>query len=129
MATALVNVLGVVSGVVTIVGFIQSNLPDQHEAEGATVRVAVGLDGTEGLTEAGGPFVVGFNEVGDAIGLTEAGDKIGSGQFVDMILDQNAAGEDHTTEQPTWLQFTQSRTDSICIAYISVTWENGTHRG
>ncbi|KAK7446355.1 hypothetical protein VKT23_014561 [Stygiomarasmius scandens] len=131
MATALVNIIGVVSGVVTIVGFIQSNLPSQNEAEGATIRVAVGVDGTDGLNEAGGnrPYVVGFNEVGDAIGLTENGDKIGSGQFVDMILDQNAAGEDHTKEQPTWLQFTQSGTDGICIAYISVTWEDGTHRG
>lgn len=129
MASVALNALSVVSGIVTIVGFIQSNLPDGPDPIGAKMRVAVGLDGN-GLSEAGGdrPYVVGFNEVGDAIGLTEGGDKIGSGSFAEMVLDQNAAGTDATGQQATYLQITPSGDDGICIAYVSITWMDGLKR-
>ena len=127
--TFLVGVIGVVSGIVTITGFVQSNWPDKPAGEGSTVRCAVTLNGN-GLSNADGkaPSIQAWNENRETIGLSDDGQKIKSGSFADIFVDHHATGIDATGQQPTFIQLA-AFDDAICVAYLSQTWPDGTNRG
>lgn len=53
MAAAVIDVIGVVSGLLGLVQFGIDNF-EEEPGEGSTFKIAVGLDGTNGLYNAGG---------------------------------------------------------------------------
>jgi hypothetical protein len=44
---AVIEAIGLISGALGIIGFLQDNIPGKPEAQGAKVRVKVGLQRTE----------------------------------------------------------------------------------
>lgn len=50
---AVIEVLGVISGLLGIIQFGIDNFSEKPD-EGSTFKIAVGLDGTKGLSNAGG---------------------------------------------------------------------------
>lgn len=53
MAAAAIEVIGIVSGLLGIVQFGIDNFAEEPK-DGSTFKIAVGLDGTKGLNNAGG---------------------------------------------------------------------------
>ena len=130
-AATIFNVISLFSSGIGLIGFIQSNVPKEESFGDSSVRVAVALNGHEGvpfaLYHAAGPapIVRVFNENRDHIG--ESGDylmEINSGSYRDIKIDQHRG----PGQQAPWLQIT-STPNELCIAYISQTWADGTSRG
>ncbi|KAI1122808.1 hypothetical protein F5Y10DRAFT_253288 [Nemania abortiva] len=118
---ALLDAIGLISGVLGIIQFGMDNLP-QENSEGSTVRITVGLDTTDGLSNSGGdlPDVRLFNEAGDFLGITVDPGKVKSGEFGDITIEH-----DHNSgSQATYALFSANN-DAICIAYTSITWPSG----
>lgn len=133
MAT-IFNVISVMSAAIGLVGFMESNLPDgKRNPMDSSVRIAVALNGDKGvrgaLRHAAGeaPLVQAFNENQHLCGATNnfLHPYIHSGSFMDLTVSQSKLGPG---EQATSLQIIPT-TNELCIAYISQTWADGTHRG
>ncbi|KAL6714230.1 hypothetical protein ACLMJK_007653 [Lecanora helva] len=134
MASAALDVVGLVSGVIGIVQFIQGIFPESpptvNKAGSSNLRIAAALNGG-GLTEANGhiDIIYLYNELGEQItnnaGGTGpfAGDawSVDSDSFTDFTLDCKG-------QQPTYVQI-YGGSDAICIPYITQTWPDGTQRG
>ncbi|SMR51255.1 unnamed protein product [Zymoseptoria tritici ST99CH_1E4] len=110
---ALVNAIGLSSGILTIVGFFQSNLPAKP-AEGTTVSVKVGLGDDDSDNLSGGiGAIYGFDTNNNYIGKA-AGAKVGTGGFREFTIDQSVPGM-----QGDFISV-ESTNDAICIAWVSV---------
>ncbi|VBB84006.1 Putative protein of unknown function [Podospora comata] len=120
MATA----FGVFSGILTVLGFIQSNIPDRPNQYETKFRIHVGLDGPSGLSNAGGdaPDIRVWNEAGQFIGAKYDPGKINHGSFKDVTVQLSQP------HQPTYALFT-GNDDAICIAYITNSWADGSKYG
>ncbi|KAI0116432.1 hypothetical protein GGR51DRAFT_574711 [Nemania sp. FL0031] len=118
---SILNVVGFVSGVLGIVQFGKDNLP-QEKSAGSTVRITVGLDTKNGLSDAGGdlPDVRLFNEAGEFLGIKTNPGKVNSGESADITIDHNR----DSGQQATYALFSANK-DAICIAYTSITWPSG----
>lgn len=116
---AAAEVIGVVSGVLGIFSFLQDNFAGSDNPN-SKLRVVVGLDGTQGLENAGGgaPDVRLFNENLGFLGAAYDPGFITSGTNFDITIDQSEA------QQPTFALLT-GNDDAICIAYLSQTWPDG----
>ncbi|KAL4963715.1 uncharacterized protein BDV14DRAFT_201684 [Aspergillus stella-maris] len=113
---SVVDAIGVISGVLTMVSFAQSNFADTTEP-GSTIKVAVALDGEGGTDNAGGdlPDVRVFNDFGE---------------FKNMVADPGTVGDgtvgtievDH--EQQGVYSLFSANNDAICIAWVTTTWSD-----
>ena len=127
------DVIALVAGVIGFISFLPNNLPKNPTVMDSSVRIAVALNGDEGtpgaLRHAAGPapLVQAFNENQNLCGSSKDSGypDITSGSFVDLTVWQWDLGPG---EQATTLQIIPS-TNELCIAYISQTWADGTHRG
>lgn len=119
------TVIGVIGSILTIFSFLQDNFADDDGSPNdSKMRIAVGLDGTEGLDNAGGdyPDVRLFNEVGDFIGSSYDPGYITDGTVYDLTITQSVG------QQPTYALFT-GNVDAVCIAYAAQTWPDGQKYG
>jgi hypothetical protein len=117
MATA----FGVFSGLIGILGFIQSNIPDRPNQHETKFRIHVALDNARsGPSNAGGdaPDIRVWNQAGQFLGGAYDPGKISSGSFRDVTV---RLSQPH---QPTYALFTGNN-DAICIAYITNSWADG----
>lgn len=118
-------VIGVVSGLMTIFTFLDDNFSTESPTNSETkMRIVAGLDGTEGLSNAGGdyPDVRLFGENGEFLGAEYDPGYVDDGTHYDLTIQQS------TGQQPTYALFT-GNTDAICIAYISATWPDSQNYG
>ena len=113
---AVVNVIGVISGLLGIWSFAQDNFGDTDEG-GSVVRIQVGLDTSNGLSNAGGdlPDVRLFNEAGEFLGGKYDPGSIDDGTTGDIKISQSAE------QQATYGLFT-ANDNAICIAVLSIVW-------
>lgn len=119
------TVIGVVSSIITIFSFLAENFNNDGGSSTETkMRVVAALDGTNGLSNAGGhyPDVRLFNENGAFLGGRYDPGYVSNGNAYDINIQQS------TGQQPTYALFT-GNTDAICIAYISATWPDGQKYG
>ena len=113
---AVVNVIGVISGLLGIWSFGQENFAKSDKG-GSVVRLQVGLDSPNGLSNAGGdlPDVRLFNEVGEFLGASYDPGSIEDGTTGDIRVQQSAE------QQAAYGLFT-ANDNAICIAVLSITW-------
>jgi hypothetical protein len=116
MATA----FGVFTGILGVLGFIQSNIPDRPNQRETKFRIHVALDGPNGPSNAGGdtPDIRVWNEAGQFIGATYDPGKVRHGSFRDVTVRLSQPN------QPTYALFT-GNDDAVCIAYITNSWADG----
>ncbi|KAF7563673.1 hypothetical protein G7046_g427 [Stylonectria norvegica] len=122
---AILNVIGVVSGLLGIVQFGVDNFGGPDPAS-STLKITVGLDVEGGLDNAGGdlPDVRLFNEAGGFLGINNKGDNIVDGTTGEIkVTHQSGEGQ-----QASYALFSANN-DAICIAYLSITWSNGDEYG
>ena len=130
-AANIYNVIGIISSMIGLVGFIESNVPKGPRPGDSSVRIAIGLWGNElnlgSLFHAEGeaPHVGAFNEDRQYIGRSETDHQIGPGSFLDITISQTGTGG----QQATYLQIIPRDDDELCVAYIAQTWADGTVRG
>ncbi|OTA92355.1 hypothetical protein M434DRAFT_387364 [Hypoxylon sp. CO27-5] len=120
---AVIEAIGVISGVLGILQFGIDNFPKQDSVD-STVRVTVGLDTKGGLNNAGGdlPDVRLFNEAGEFIGITAGPGKVEDGGFKDIKVKHKK----DSTQQPTYALFSANN-NAICVAYVTITLPNSDH--
>lgn len=114
------SVLGIASGIIKIFSFVQSHFGDA-DVKGSVLRIQVGLNGVNGLDQAGGdlPTIQLFNEAGESLGRTKHTGKIEDGAISEDIVVLQS-----TRQQPTYGLF-GARHDPICIAYLTIVWPDG----
>ncbi|KAK0672654.1 hypothetical protein QBC41DRAFT_334123 [Cercophora samala] len=120
MATA----FGVFSGILTVLGFIQSNIPSRPNQYETKYRIHVALDHPNGPTNAGGdaPDIRVWNNAGQFLGGAYDPGKISHGSFRDVTVKLSQS------HQPAYALYT-GNDDAICIAYITNTWADGSQYG
>ena len=129
MAQVIIDIITVISGAVSLVGFIEQNVPNKDNQGNSIVRVAAGIS-SQGLKGGGtAPVIWAYNEQYQMIGqYIDDSQTIQSGGFLDLNVNQNVgvngAGKG---QQATYIQVVASA--PICIPYISQTWADGTNRG
>jgi hypothetical protein len=142
MVNFIVNVIGVVAGVLGIWGFSEDHIPQKAEPEKpddpnkyiTTVRVAAGLDGAGSpdiidkgphrLMSAGGRLdsMIHYNLNGDVLGVGGSVDRIGDGAFIDFKSPSSDGSQPVTTE-------IRGTYDNICIATLTTTWPDDSKFG
>ncbi|KAI0392432.1 hypothetical protein F5Y17DRAFT_359122 [Xylariaceae sp. FL0594] len=125
MAAAFIDAIGIISGALGIIQFGMDNLPKQ-DSVGSTVRITVGLDFDNGLSNAGGdlPDIHLFNEVGDFLGKVTDPGKVDDGGFGDVMVKHKGNAGD----QAAYTLFS-ANDDAICIASATITWPSGDKYG
>ncbi|KAH7140221.1 hypothetical protein B0J13DRAFT_637641 [Dactylonectria estremocensis] len=125
-AVGAIEVIGVISGILGIISFAQDNF-GEVDSTTSSVKITVGLDVTDGLSDAGGslPDVRLFNEAGDFIGISNSGDSITDGSTGEVKITHEDASNG---QQATYALFSANN-DAICIAYLTMTWANGDQYG
>jgi hypothetical protein len=115
-AAVLINVIGVISGVLGIYQFGVDNFGGGDEG-GSVVRIQVGLDVDGGLSNAGGdlPDVRLFNEGGEFLGSSYDPGTIQDGTTGDITVTQ-------VFEQQATYALLTANSDAVCIAYLSIVW-------
>ncbi|KAH6981606.1 hypothetical protein BKA56DRAFT_656130 [Ilyonectria sp. MPI-CAGE-AT-0026] len=109
-----IEVIGVVSGLLGIIQFGIDNFVEEP-GEGSTFKIAVGLDGTNGLSEAGGnlPDVRVWNQNGEFVGMKADSGDVGDGNL----------GEVHVNHENQGVYTLFSANDNaICIAWVTTSW-------
>jgi hypothetical protein len=126
MADTILNVLGLISGLV--LGILPLSLPlrEVQNAPQSIVRVAIGLsDGPFNNSKLKGdtPGITVWNENGERLGSVKpSSNKVEAGSFVDITVSQSS------NQQPTYMRV-EGGSDSICVAYLGHSWPDGTKRG
>src|ERR1700712_2521634 len=115
---AIIDIIGVLSGVLGIVQFGMDNFGDA-DSVGSTLKVAVGLNYANGLDNAGGdlPDVRLFNEGGDFLGITADPGYVDDGNTGTITVDHKS----DSGQQATYALFS-ANDDAICVAFVSITW-------
>lgn len=117
MGAAIVDVIGVLSGLLGIYQFGADNF-GSADAGGSVVRIQVGLDTPGGLNNAGGdlPDIRLFNEAGDFLG-----GKYDPGHIEDGTNGNDIRVQQSAEQQATYGLFT-ANDNAICIAYLTIVW-------
>jgi len=92
MAGAIVEVIGLLVGVLETIGFMSSDLPGNAPQPGdSKLRIAVALNGN-GFSGADGtaPLIYAYNENKDFEGSSKASPNIDSGSFQDIVISQQS---------------------------------------
>ncbi|KAL5051255.1 hypothetical protein BDW71DRAFT_170673 [Aspergillus fruticulosus] len=112
--SGVVDAIGVISGLLTIVSFSMDNF-GQDQDPGSTIKVAVGLDGPGGTENAGGdlPDVRIWNDFGEYKAMTADPGSVSSGNIGTVTVDHD--------QQGVYSLFS-ANTDAICIAWVTTTW-------
>lgn len=115
-ALGVVNVIGVVAGLLNIVSFTKENFAEPSQ-NGSVVRIQLGLDSPGGLTGSGGdlPDVRLWNEAGSFLGVSADPRSIKDGTFGDIYIKQSA-------EQQATYGLITATDNAICIATLSIVW-------
>ena|ERR1700753_861357 len=125
MAGLIIDVIALIGD--SLLGILQLVPLDSNKvSSGAQSIVRIGIGLYDGVNILGGdtPGITVWNEDGDRLGTTQAStQQVKDGSFVDIIVPQNPPNQ-----QPTYLKVEGGR-NSICMAYISHTWPDGTKRG
>ena len=132
---AVVTVLAVFGSSVGFTGFrYDEEFPKPQECKGmghnSMVRVAIALNGVEGLSEADGPepSILAFDDnrkyMGASVNWKRGSGHIDSGGHADIWINHLLV----KSLPPTYLQL-GGPNDGICIAYISQRWPDDTLRG
>ncbi|KAK0113923.1 hypothetical protein ONS96_014772 [Cadophora gregata f. sp. sojae] len=124
MAAALIDGIGLLSGGLGIIGFIQDNLPGGDLPEGATLRVKVGLEkgDDEGQLNGNLAAVYAWDINNNYLGQG-AGQDIAAGDAPTITVDQSSPG--------TRAEFVglSGGDDAICIAWVTVAQKDETLGG
>ncbi|KAK7941646.1 uncharacterized protein PG986_014033 [Apiospora aurea] len=116
-----VNAIGVISGILTIVGFLEDNF-GSGDVSGSTIRVAVGLEGRDGEppTDTGGdlPDIRVWNNNGVFTGITADPGSVGGG---------NVGSVEVSHDNQNVYSLFSANNDAICVAWVTV--ENSDDRG
>lgn len=124
----MVDIIGFVSGVLGIYSFIEGLFPGTPDGPSATVRVAVGLSGTEGddgpLTGPDGVVksVRIYNNNGEFLSASADDQNVGDGGYTDFTLNQG------NNQQTPYVQVRSGDGSNMCLAYLSVTFADGQKR-
>ncbi|KAL8293856.1 hypothetical protein RB597_007648 [Gaeumannomyces tritici] len=129
------DILGPVSGVVTIVSFVLSFFPPAPKTpKNSSMRLGVGMNAA---AEGNVPRVLVYNSDHANIGgynpnkrfcssngwggttCYDRYEKVGRGQFVDLEIFQTS------NQQPQYIMLEQVDNDGICLAYATHTWPDG----
>jgi hypothetical protein len=142
--SAAIDAFGVFSGLLGVVSFAQSLFP-AFTGSSTRVRIAAGLDGTQGLRAAGGGIkrVAAWDYNQNQVGETIASDSwntvtgtmnygifgVPEGNFVDIDVPLG-----WSNKQTPFIVIDSGRqgwqnSDAICIAYVSTTWADGAQYG
>lgn len=107
--------IGLLSDGLGIWGFTEGLIPGESDGK-SVYRIATGLDGTDGLSNAGGTIedIRILNTNNELIGVGDAGG-IEDGTHKDASVEHDKGQQGVTT------QFSAGD-DAICIAYITATW-------
>ncbi|KAF5228856.1 hypothetical protein FAUST_10830 [Fusarium austroamericanum] len=109
----MVDVIGLVSGVLTIVSFIQSQIPDKPK-EGAAVRIKAGSGGTDDEGSGGEVSAAyAWNFDNNYLGRGDGG-SMEQGGVVDIVIDSFSGGA-----RAEYIGISVAR-DAVCVAWISV---------
>ncbi|PSN58586.1 hypothetical protein BS50DRAFT_682731 [Corynespora cassiicola Philippines] len=132
MAHVIINVIGIVSGVVGIWGFAESRLPPKAQPKSpsdpnkyiTTVRVVAGLDGTNGMSHAGGHLsaIMNFDANGNQVSGHSVSERIEDGVHLDFKLASREGAQPITTQ-------IRGDVDNVCIALMSTTWPDDSKFG
>ncbi|KAI9147532.1 hypothetical protein HJFPF1_12558 [Paramyrothecium foliicola] len=116
---AVVNVVGVLSGVVGILQFGIDNFAPKDDEGSTVVQLAIGLDVPDGLNNAGGdlPDVRLFNEAGAFLGMAADPGDVADGTLGKVTVSTNG-------QQSAYTLFS-ANSNAICIAYATITWPSG----
>ncbi|KAM7196786.1 hypothetical protein V8F33_005905 [Rhypophila sp. PSN 637] len=117
---AAATAVAIVKGILAVVGFIHSVIPDRPNQHQTTFRIQVGLDRAGGLNGAGGhaPDIRVWNQAVEFLGARYDPGKVASGSFRDVTVNLKKPN------QPTYALFT-GNDDAVCIAYITNSWADG----
>ncbi|KAM0424810.1 hypothetical protein ACHAPT_009866 [Fusarium lateritium] len=109
-----IEVIGVVSGLLGILQFGIDNFSEEP-GDGSTFKIAVGLDGTKGLNNAGGdlPDVRVWNGNGEFVGMNADQGKVDDGNLGEVHVDHENQG--------VYTLFS-ANDDAICIAWVTTSW-------
>jgi hypothetical protein len=111
----------------TVLGILQLVPLDNNQVSSGAqsiVRVCAAL--YEDISDFGGdtPGITLWNEDGKRLGSTiPSTEQVEAGSFVDIVVPINPPNQ-----QPTYLKI-EGGANSVCVAYISHTWPDGTKRG
>lgn len=130
---AILNIIGLVSGVTGLWQFAEDHIPPKAEPTGGaenpnkyitTLRVVAGLDGTNGMAYAGGNLesIQHFNLNDEQISGGSVSERIEDGVYVDF---KQASSEG---AQPVYTQIRASP-DNVCVALMSTTWPDDSKFG
>ncbi|PVI02635.1 hypothetical protein DM02DRAFT_701093 [Periconia macrospinosa] len=142
MVNPIINVIGVVAGVIGIWGFSEDHIPKKAEPKKpddpnkyiTTVRVTAGLDGADSLMSPGGrphrlmgaggrvDSMLHWNLKGDFLGNGHSVDRVGDGAFSDYKSPSSDGSQPVSTE-------IRGSSDSICIATLTATWPDDSKYG
>ena len=123
MATAVIEVIGALAGIVSIGMMIPGLIPDKDE-HNPIVRIAAGLSTNRSDDTAGNmPGVALYNIMGRKVGSVKGKkDKIKDGAFIDIKV----PFEKGIGAQPSeYIAVNDGGDDALCIAYIALTNPDG----
>ncbi|KAH7401963.1 hypothetical protein DE146DRAFT_449881 [Phaeosphaeria sp. MPI-PUGE-AT-0046c] len=132
--TALLSIIGVVSGTLGIWGFAEDHLPAKIEPTRpssqqpmkftTTTRVVAGLDGTNGMSHAGGYIQQAqhFDNNDVAFADSYGRQRLEDGSYIDIKLEYSQG------LQSVYTRIDASH-DNVCIGLLSTTWADGTKFG
>ncbi|RMZ80970.1 hypothetical protein DV738_g2340, partial [Chaetothyriales sp. CBS 135597] len=111
---AFVAGITIISGLFTIFSFSDTYFPHPVD-QGSTFKFAAGLDGTRGLTNAGGdlPDVRVWDHNAKFLGISLGGGKVEHGKLAEVKLDHEYQGV---------YSLFSANGDAVCIAWVSATW-------
>ncbi|KAF2455015.1 hypothetical protein BDY21DRAFT_365656 [Lineolata rhizophorae] len=120
--SGIVDTVGLISGIVTIVSFTLSNSIPSQRAGGAVVGVGVGLGNSPtepGNMDGSVQAIYGFDANNDYLGVSDTDIHVERGGYAEIQIHQEL-GE---TVQARKINFVNSD-DAMCIQYLSVTQVN-----
>jgi hypothetical protein len=127
MAAAAMKVVGLLFGAIDMVSMAQSMIPERAGAD-TIVRIGVGTsinkaDSTGGDT----PGIRLFDVMGRNIGETRGSkkSKIVDGGYKDITV---KAVKGMETVQAQYVSISKGGNDALCVAYISLTWPDGSNK-
>lgn len=112
------NIIGVIGTSIGIYRLGEDKFNLWRNNQGSAVRIQVGLDTDNGLSNAGGdlPDIRLFNEGGEFLG-----GKYDPGRIKDGSKGYDIRVRQKAEQQPTYGLFT-ANDDAICITYLSIVW-------
>lgn len=125
MAVALLNVIGVAAGALTMLPYLEELFAPPAASKDATVvRIVLGSDTDEAASLSGntpGASLWDFN--GNAIGYTKGkSEVVPQGNFVDITINPRAEAGNI---QAQYISISNGGNDAICIAGLAVTFPDG----